>query len=140
MTISPPPPMAPQPLANTLQILLLSYKALHNLAPPYLTDLQCHHTPTLLSLICYLLPPDISLDDQAPNLEQLWISLPMDIRSASTLNTFKTSVKTQLFRIGFNLLLTCNCPIHLCSSLHFASICLLNFNLFYCHIDRLVKL
>ena len=89
--------------------LLITYKALHNLAPPYLSDLLEPYTPSrsLRSSEAGLLdPPKAKLKTwghrafsvAAPTL---WNELPKRIRDAPSLSTFKTALKTHLFTIAF---------------------------------------
>ncbi|KAL3058296.1 hypothetical protein OYC64_010468 [Pagothenia borchgrevinki] len=89
----------------------MTYKALHNVAPSYLTDLLHRHTPTrsLRSAAANLLSPpnrtnlkswgDRAFSVAAPTL---WNSLPQPMRDSSSLTTFKTSLKTHLFNTAFN--------------------------------------
>ena len=91
------------------KILLTTYKALHNLAPPYLSDLLEDYEPprTLRSSDAGLLTVykakrrtwgDRAFSVAAPIL---WNELPKNIRDAPSLPTFKTALKTHLFRIAF---------------------------------------
>ena len=86
------------------KILLLTYKALHGLAPDYITELLISHKPirSLRSSSKLLLKPaitstsygDRSFSAAAP---KLWNELPISIRSAKSLDVFKTLLKTHLF-------------------------------------------
>ena len=87
------------------KILTLAYKCLHNLAPKYLEDLLEWYTPTrsLRSSDQHLLKVpktrlktfgDRSFSKAAPTL---WNSLPLPIRSAESLDSFKKQLKTYLF-------------------------------------------
>lgn len=95
------------------KILLLTYKALHGLAPIYLSKLLTLKSPTqsyrlrsshdtmLLSL-----PPcktKVTLGDRAfvSAAPKLWNSLPATIRHASSINVFKNNLKTYLFQESF---------------------------------------
>ena len=89
--------------------LLITYKALHNLAPPYLSDLLKAYTPSrsLRSSEAGLLEThktnrktwgDRAFSVAAP---VLWNDLPKHIRDAPSLPTFKTALKTHLFTIAF---------------------------------------
>ena len=79
------------------KILIITFKALNNLAPPYLSDLLHPHTPTccLRSADANLLHPirtDLrSWGDRAfvAAAPALWKALPNDIRNANTLSSFK---------------------------------------------------
>ncbi|XP_078272170.1 uncharacterized protein LOC144602922 [Rhinoraja longicauda] len=101
----------PIPQRIQYKILLMTYKALHNLAPSYLTDLLHRHTPTctLRSAAANLLSPPIrtklrSWGDSAFSIAAptLWNSLPQTVRDSSSLTTFKTSLKSHLFSTAFN--------------------------------------
>ncbi|XP_075330633.1 uncharacterized protein LOC142388967, partial [Odontesthes bonariensis] len=87
------------------KILLLTYKALNDRAPSYLKDLIVRYFPNraLRSQTAGLLEvPRVSksrmggraFSYQAP---QLWNKLPVNVREADTLSTFKTRLKTFLF-------------------------------------------
>ncbi len=92
------------------KILLLTFKALHNSAPPYLYDLLHIYIPkcTLRSSSSVsLVVPSVRLATMgsrafscaAPNL---WNSLPQSIRESDCLTTFKSCLKTYLFRLAFS--------------------------------------
>uniref|UniRef100_A0AAQ6IH18 Reverse transcriptase domain-containing protein n=1 Tax=Anabas testudineus TaxID=64144 RepID=A0AAQ6IH18_ANATE len=87
------------------KILLLTYKSLNNQAPSYLKDLIVPYLPsrTLHSQTAGLLVvPRVSkcrmggraFSYQAP---LLWNQLPVQVREADTVSTFKTRLKTFLF-------------------------------------------
>ena len=87
------------------KILTLTYKCLHNLAPKYLEELIKPYNPirNLRSSDQLLLEVpktrlktygDRSFTKAAPTL---WNSLPLEIRSCDSLDTFKTQLKTFLF-------------------------------------------
>ncbi|XP_075334697.1 uncharacterized protein LOC142396039 [Odontesthes bonariensis] len=87
------------------KILLLTYKALNDRAPSYLKDLIVRYFPnrSLRSETAGLLEvPRVSksrmggraFSYQAP---LLWNKLPVNVRDADTLSTFKTRLKTFLF-------------------------------------------
>ncbi len=89
----------------TYKLLLLTYKSLHTLAPQYLSDLiQQHSRPRSLrsSGKDQLVTPrsrlrtfgDRAFCVAAPTL---WNSLPLHIRQAPTLETFKKHLKSHLF-------------------------------------------
>ncbi|XP_071394679.1 uncharacterized protein [Centroberyx affinis] len=93
------------------KILLTTFKAINNLAPPYLADLLHHHTPTrhLRSADANLLQiirtkhrtwGDRAFAAAAPSL---WNALPSHIRKANTLSSFKKALKTHLFTLAFDL-------------------------------------
>ena len=86
------------------KILTLTYKCLHNLAPKYLEELIKPYEPVrnLRSSDKLLLEVpktrlktfgDRSFSKAAPTL---WNSLPLDIRSSDSLDSFKTQLKTYL--------------------------------------------
>ena len=93
----------------TYKLLLLTYKALHNQAPQYLTDLLDDYTPArnLRSADLELLAVPTSnrrkLGDRAFSVSAptLWNSLPLAIRQLPTLDSFKSALKTHLFTKAF---------------------------------------
>ncbi|CAM4727630.1 unnamed protein product [Leuciscus chuanchicus] len=94
------------------KVLLITYKALNNLAPPYLTDLLQHHCPSrrLRSADLNLLKPITksthrTLGDRAFAIAAptLWNSLPIHIRNSDSLTTYKKLLKTHLFQLAYNL-------------------------------------
>ncbi|XP_063069010.1 uncharacterized protein LOC134460561 [Engraulis encrasicolus] len=93
------------------KILLLVYKAQHNLAPSYITSLLTPYNPTrtLRSTDSLLLTvPSTHLrtmGDRAFSVvgPKLWNSLPLSLRQCSTLSTFKSKLKTHLFISAFPL-------------------------------------
>ena len=91
------------------KVLLLTYKALNGLAPGYVEDLIEPYQPTrtLRSTAKSLLKVPSqrtttygsrSFRASAP---QLWNQLPEDIKNAGSVNTFKTLLKTHLFKRAF---------------------------------------
>lgn len=93
------------------KILLLTYKSLHNLAPPYLSDLLHPYTPsrTLRSSSLGLLhAPSARLTTMGHRAfsrvsPRLWNSLPVNIRNSDSLAQFKVKLKTHLFRTAYLL-------------------------------------
>ncbi len=91
------------------KILLLTYKALNNLAPPYLNQLLQVYTPSRAlrsSSSISLVVPRIRLTTMGARsysyaAPRLWNSLPLDIRNSNCLLTFKTRLKTYFFRQAF---------------------------------------
>ncbi|KAI2647433.1 DNA mismatch repair protein MSH3 [Labeo rohita] len=92
------------------KILLIVYKSLHGMAPPYISDLLIEHsvTRTLRSSNqrLLLIPQtkrkcrgDRAFASIAP---RLWNDLPSFIRMASSVATFKSKLKTYLFDNAFN--------------------------------------
>ena len=91
------------------KILLLTYRALHGLAQPYITELLVPYTPTrtlrssteqLFVVQKYRLEnfDARSFETAAP---ALWNSLGSQIRLQKTLTSFRRSLKTHLFRQAF---------------------------------------
>ena len=95
------------------KILLITFKAIHGLAPAYLIELitlrtQC--TYNLRSTNELLLQPprvktlktlgDRSFVAAAP---ALWNKLPRAVRHSQNVQTFKKALKTHLFRKAYNL-------------------------------------
>lgn len=95
----------------TYKVLLLTFKALHGLAPVYLSDLLKPYTPSrsLRSVGQNLLQePDYRLKTYGARSFQcaaprLWNLLPYNIRTITDFGIFKNSVKTFLFRRAYGL-------------------------------------
>ena len=90
----------------TFKILLLVYRALHKLAPSYLQDTLNVYKPSRN------LRSSTSQTLQLPRIRhtwgertfshvgpKLWNSLPMSLRHTSSLNEFKSNLKTYLFNL-----------------------------------------
>ena len=93
------------------KLALLTFKALHGLAPMYLTELLTPYTPAralrsgnkhLLQVPSYNLKTygGRSFSCAAP---VIWNDLPDNLRSASCLTAFKAGLKTFLFRDSYDL-------------------------------------
>ena len=108
-----------QSLANpvkyriTFKVLLITFKAIHGLAPVYISELISIRD---VSLSRYCLRSTNSLMLNYPALKsrktlgnwsfsvaapKLWNELPSDIRDLNLINKFKTAIKTYLFRQAF---------------------------------------
>ncbi len=95
---------------STGSILLMVFKALHNMSPSYITNLLEYHTlaRTLRSADKLLLAvprsPKKSKGDTAFMVmaPKLWNSLPLHIRQAPSLEVFKSHLKTHLFTLAFS--------------------------------------
>jgi hypothetical protein len=94
------------------KVLLLAFKAIHGLAPSYISHLivvKPESKYNLRSNYSILLEPPKgkmlvtlggrSFQAAAP---QLWNILPHSIRTISTIEVFKKSLKTYLFRQAYN--------------------------------------
>ena len=97
----------PIPARLEFKILLLTFKCLHNQGPSYLRELLKFRNPswTLRSSMQSLLqnsyrPNTLYYGERAFAFAapKLWNSTPEHIKSASSLSTFKTALKTYLFR------------------------------------------
>ena len=97
----------PIPARLEFKILLLTFKCLHNQGPSYLRELLKFRNPsrTLRSFKQFLLqnsyrPNTLYYCERAFAFAapKLWNSIPEHIKSASSLSTFKTALKTYLFR------------------------------------------
>ena len=90
---------------DDFKVLLLTYKALHGLAPTYLSDLVLPYLPTrtLRSQDAGLLiVPRISKQTAGGRAFSyrapfLWNGLPTHVRDADSVSTFKSLLKTHLF-------------------------------------------
>ena len=94
------------------KLLVLMYQAVHHLGPAYLTSLVTPYAPTrsLRSAAHRSLTiPRYNLQRYGRRAfsvagPSLWNNLPLTIREAGTLTTFKSMLKTHLFRIAFKAL------------------------------------
>ncbi len=92
------------------KILLLTYKALHSRAPPYIEELLLNYAPSraLRSSAKHLLtvhrPRTSTYGSRCFKFAApvLWNALPLPIRNASSLASFKRSLKTHLFKNYFD--------------------------------------
>ena len=93
------------------KVLLLAYKCIHGLAPSYLCSLLEEYQParSLRSSSQYLLKEkkgrlktygDRAFSVAAPHL---WNSLPVELRSCQSIDSFKRSLKTFLFKEAYNV-------------------------------------
>ena len=91
------------------KLLLLTYKAVHQLAPPYINELVQLKQPSRQlrsSNLCLLQTPkarlktygDVAFSVAAP---AEWNRLPEHIRSSPSIGLFKSNLKTFLFDIAF---------------------------------------
>ena len=93
------------------KILIHAFKSIHNLAPPYLTDLLHIHVPSRslrsASSITLTVPParlsTMGARAFSRSAPHLWNSLPPDIRNIDSIDTFKSRLKTHLFKQAYNL-------------------------------------
>ncbi len=91
--------------------LILTYKAVHRLAPDYICDLVTLSTPSrsLRTAGCLsVYQPRCKLKTMGGgafsyNGPKLWIALPAFIRNAASLDCFKKLLKTHLFSKAFNV-------------------------------------
>ena len=93
------------------KILILTFKAIHRLAPKYIIELihikprSTYHLRSNRSLL--LDPPKgkmlVTLGDRSFSAAApcLWNSLPTELRDIQSLDAFKCKLKTYLFRIAF---------------------------------------
>ena len=94
----------------TFKVLLLTFKALNNLVPPYLSQLIVPYNPTrnLRSASKHLLEvPNERLksyEDRAFSVAvpKHWNDIPLDIKLGGSVDVFKSRLKTYLFRLAFN--------------------------------------
>ena len=93
------------------KILLLTYKCVNGLAPQYLKDLivprkqkrcslRCDSDPTLLerNFSTRYRQTSAAFSVSAP---KLWNDLPRSVREATTVETFKTRLKTHMFKLAY---------------------------------------
>ena len=88
------------------KILLLTYKALHQAGPVYIKDLFAIYNPTpslrwASDPLTLVIPRTnlVNYGDKAFSVKAAveWNKLPLAIRSASPVNSFKSQLKTKLF-------------------------------------------
>lgn len=95
------------------KILLLTFKAINGMAPSYIIDLINFRTITCYSLrsnegVLLKHPSgemkksfgDRSFSVAAPTL---WNALPVSLRMITCISTFKSNLKTYLFKLAFNI-------------------------------------
>jgi hypothetical protein len=93
------------------KILLITFKALNGLAPHYIRELLTIYKPqrTLRSASQLKLEPVPSnlktFGDKAFSVvaPKLWNSLPMKVKTSTSLNSFKTNLKEHLFKDAYKL-------------------------------------
>ena len=91
------------------KILLTTFKALHGLSPGYIRDLIEPYVPprSLRSLdLCLLKKPmsrTVSYGDRSYRISApfLWNKLPISLRQLTELDSFKTELKTHLFKQAY---------------------------------------
>ena len=104
-------PIFPVRYRTEYKLLLLTFKALHHLAPSYLTDLLQLYHPTrtlrsssdsLLTARCARLRNygDRAFCVAAP---KLWKDLPLNIHECGSVHSFKRLLKTYFFKRAFNI-------------------------------------
>ena len=94
---------------NQFKILLLTYKAMNGKAPVYISDMLQRRPErgTRSDNKLLLVNPKInrvtfggrSFTKAAP---ELWNPLPLDIKSSVSVSSFKSKIKTYLFRKAYN--------------------------------------
>ena len=93
------------------KILLLTFKAIHNQTPAYISDLLQPYIPTrtlrsstkkLLTCTTY---KNITYGGRAFSHAgpKLWNALPLDIRESTNLETFKRKLKTHMFTRAYSV-------------------------------------
>uniref|UniRef100_A0A3P9M9H0 NACHT LRR and PYD domain-containing protein n=1 Tax=Oryzias latipes TaxID=8090 RepID=A0A3P9M9H0_ORYLA len=91
------------------KLLLYTFKALHSLAPSYLSNLLHINTPShslrSSSSLQLSVPPArmVTMGSRAfsRSAPQLWNSLPPDLRNTDSFLIFKSRLKTYLFKLAF---------------------------------------
>ncbi len=131
----------------TYKILLLTFKSLNGLAPPYLSDLLSPYVPprSLRSLGCELLTvPRFRLSSMGGRsfsviAPKLWNSIPLALRTITSLSVFKSQLKTYLFTQYFqsyHVQTLLSSYTTSCDSLGVFTVCLflLHFLFFVCYL------
>uniref|UniRef100_A0A8C6PG34 Reverse transcriptase domain-containing protein n=1 Tax=Nothobranchius furzeri TaxID=105023 RepID=A0A8C6PG34_NOTFU len=93
------------------KILLHAFKAIHNLAPPYLSNLLHIVTPT--RSLRSSSSPSLSVPRTrlctmgvrafSHSAPKLWNTLPPDLRNINSFSTFKSQLKTHMFHLAYSL-------------------------------------
>ena len=98
---------------NILKVLFITLKAIHGLAPVYISELisiidvslsrYCLRLTNSLTLNYPVLTSRKTLGDRSffVAAPKLWNELPSDIRDLNSVNKFKTAIKTYHFRQAF---------------------------------------
>uniref|UniRef100_A0A3B4FFR0 Reverse transcriptase domain-containing protein n=1 Tax=Pundamilia nyererei TaxID=303518 RepID=A0A3B4FFR0_9CICH len=102
----------PVPYRIQFKLLLFVFKSLNARAPPYLSELLSAYAPgkpTRSSSKLLLSIPRTNLKSRGDRSfsvagPKLWNSLPFNIRSAQTLEQFKSLLKTHFYALAFNTL------------------------------------
>ena len=99
------------PIKERIQfkVLVTTFKALHNLAPTYISELLNQHVPSRSlrsSSKCLLHEPPFNLQTAGYRsfgvaAPRIWNQLPDRIRSMDNLTTFKRELKTHLFKSAY---------------------------------------
>ena len=127
------------------RILLITFKAIHGLAPKYLFDLLTFQS-SLYNLRSWgsilLSMPAVrskTLGDRAFMVAapRLWNSLPKELRAITNVNSFKAHIKTYLFRTSYwrailYSVLTCMHIYSFYCYCYFLPFHLFSFFFFYC--------
>ena len=92
------------------KLLLITYKAIHGQAPPYLCELLHLYQPkrnlrSKSKLLLEVKPCKLSYGRRAfaNAAPVLWNQLPLDIRQCDKLVTFKRKLKTHLFKLAYDV-------------------------------------
>ena len=92
------------------KILLFVFKSLHGLAPLYVSDLIKVHRPSRALRSADQMLLDVPRSNRKSRGDRafavvaptLWNALPLTVRSATSLSSFKSLLKTHLFSIAFD--------------------------------------
>uniref|UniRef100_A0A8C6LJ28 Reverse transcriptase domain-containing protein n=1 Tax=Nothobranchius furzeri TaxID=105023 RepID=A0A8C6LJ28_NOTFU len=101
----------PVKFRSIFKILLHTFKAIHNLSPPYISDLISIHTPSRSlrsSSSIHLAVPSARLATMGSrafsrSAPRLWNSIPPDIRNIDSFTLFQSKLKTHMFKSAYNL-------------------------------------
>ncbi len=104
----------PVSLRINYNVLIITYKALHNLGPVYFSDLLQPYAPARSlrsSSVGLLVTPTFRLVNMGTRsfnvaAPRLWNALPQDIHQASSLLSFKNLLKTHFFSLKITLQLS----------------------------------
>ena len=92
---------------------MITFKALHGAAPNYITDLIKRYTPGRLltsSNQLLLCTPKFNLKTYGGRsftiaAPSVWNALELELRSCDSLSSFKSKLKTWLFKVSYDVVL-----------------------------------
>ena len=98
------------------KVLLLTYKCMHGKGPGYLNDLLEQYIPTRTlrsstdNLLCVPKTRYVEAERRAFSVRapREWNDLPRNIKNCESVCSFRSNLKTYLFRVAYNLSGSCD--------------------------------